>query len=307
MKLRDYLNSIPSERRQEARRAFEELDEPEGSIDDLFEQAAYERSAALDPNGERLSRVVVRLIGEETAGASLDDSTAEQVIGAFGREVRAAAGDGAPDARLRLVGFSAGSVVFHFEPARPEIEQGADGAISVWSAADHAIETVLSLHKAIESKLSAQEIQSRFSQPGLLIAARRFLDTLDKQSLDISTRWYSPTGEVSSASVTVAGRRYALDTLFAKEPESESEYVSGHVIVLDADGYVTIKSGHRKPRIRVPVDLVTDGSFVIGQFVQINATKTYQTDKVGITGSESYEFVGFFDGGDIPLFPSADQ
>lgn len=301
MSLNDYLNSLSTARQEEARRAFADLPEPEGQLDDLFEEAAYERSVALDPEGARISRLVLRLYGDEAADASLDDATAEHVIGAFGREVKAASGDSA-DARMRLVGFSAGSVVLHFEPARAELNVGADGAIAVWSAADHAVEVVLDLHRAIESKIPAAEIQSRFKQPGLLSSVRRFLEVLDKHSLDMSTRWYGPTGNISGSKVTSAGREYALNTLFAKVPDSQREIISGHVTVLDADGFVTVKAIGRKPKVKVPVERITDGSFAIGQFVQINATRFFLSDKVGITGDPSFEFISFLDAdGTAPL------
>jgi len=300
--LSDYLNSLPPERREEARREFDALPEPEGRLEDLFEQAAYERSAALDPSGERISRVVLRLHGNATEDASLDDTTAEQVIGAFGREVKAAAGEGAADAKLRLVGFSAGSVILHFEPVRPEIEQAADGALPVWSAADHAIQNVLDLHRAIESQRPAAEIQNRFAQPGLLNAARRFLDVLDKEDLDMSARWYGPTGALSISSVTFAGRKYALDNLFAKEEKEEREVLSGMVIGLSIEGVVTLRSGHRKPDFKVPPEMITDGSFVIGKYTQVLALKTYRADKVGLLGDPSYEFIEFaFADGDTSL------
>jgi hypothetical protein len=300
--LRDYLNSLPPERREEARREFDAIPEPEGRLEDLFEQAAYERSVALDPSGERVSRVVLRLHGDTTVDASLDDTTAEQVIGAFGREVRAAAGEGAADAKLRLVGFSAGSVILHFEPARPEIEQAADGALRVWSVADHAIQNVLELHRAIESQRPAAEIQNRFAQPGLLNAARRFFDVLDKENLDMAARWYGPTGALSVSSITFVGRRYAIDNLFAKDEKEENEVLSGMVNALSIDGVVTIRAGHRKPDFKVPAEMITDGSFVIGEFTQVLARKTYRADKVGLLGDPSYEFIDFaFVDGDTSL------
>lgn len=307
MSLSDFVNSLPPERKERALAEFEAMPEPKGDLEDLFDEAAYERGIALDPRGQRISRVLLRLSGDATADASLDDISAGEIFGAFGREVRAAAGDSEMDARLRLVGFSAGSVVLHFEPTHPEIEQGADGALPVHSVADHAIETVLDLHRAIELQLAPAEIQSRFKQPGLLKAARRFLDVLDKDGLDAATRWYGPGGSVSRSALTGVGRRYALDVLFAKDEEREPELISGMVQALDMEGIVTIKSGKRKPKVKVPAARITDGSFQIGKYTQIRATKTFLHDKVGLTGGESYEFVAFaFSGDDTPLIDVGD-
>ena len=300
MSLSDYLDSVPPGRREQARAEFEALPDTDGSPEDLFEQAAYERSVALDPNGRRLSRVLLRLSGDATANASIDDATAGEIVGAFGREVRAAAGPSAEDALLRLVGFSAGSVVLHYEPVRSVVVE--DGAFDVHSVADHAIETVMALHQAIESGQAAGQIQATYKQPGLLKAARRFLAVLDKDGLDVSTRWYGPGGGVSTSAVTTVGRRYALDILFESDVESEPEPINGLVTSLDIEGYVTIRSGNKKPSVRVPPELITDGSFQIGKYTQIKATKTYNVDKVGITGKASYDFVEFaFSDGTPPL------
>ena len=81
----------------------------------------------------------------------------------------------------------------------------------------------------------------------------------------------------------------------------------GLVAHIDQWRIVTIKSGKRKPKVKVPAARITDGSFQIGKYTQIRATKTFLHDKVGLTGGESYEFVAFaFSGDDTPLIDVGD-
>lgn len=265
-------------------RFFEEANEPEGLLADVFDDAAYQAASRMDPSLARSSELRLRLVGPSVQDGFYDSDVQDAIAGPLGREVAAAAGPGAGAARIGLVGVSSGSVVLHYRPHTPMVVAAEDQAPLEVSSADVAIRRVLSLHNMLEAGRPAAEIANATNKhKDLLRNARAVVEGLDRFGLDLSATWWSPSGQAVRSVLTEKGRTYAQG-IFRKDDHEEEVPVSGLVTALDLDGLVTIRQGQLKYPVHVEREDVR--LFELGETVHLVLRRVEKVDRVGLKAKQ---------------------
>lgn len=278
---------------------FEEAPEPEGSLQEVFDDAEYEAARHLDPSLHRASELRLRLIGPAAQSGWYNSEVQDALAGPLGREVAAAAGPDNEAARIGLVGVSEGSVVLHYRPQTPLIEADNDSGIEV-SSADVAIRRVLELHRMFETGRPAAEIAGATKgHHDLLKNARAVVEGLDRFQLDLNATWWPPSGPMVRSLLSERGRTHAQG-IFAKQDETDVFAIFGRVTALDIDGVVTVREGQTKYPVQVEAGEVR--AFTLGGTVHLRIRSRSKVDRVGLRSRNvHYELIDRIDVDTLPI------
>jgi hypothetical protein len=251
-------------------------------VAEVLDRNLYDAVAGYD-NRAGLSRwLSLRFTGPRAEGR-LAEQAVEDLLGAFRREIIGASpAKSAESLRLDLVGFSRGSAILHLAPAEEAEVDPGDGpeegqqtlTVDV-DQIDHALDVVTSLHVAAEDAGD---------------------DALDKYDLDMGITWRGRTGRRRSAELTSRGRDYAR-RFFDRSDTSEVITVTGRIVELAISGSFDIKTGAslNSPRYKVHTDgedSLLGLGLQLGQTISARLRRTTEQNKVGITFSIRYEFLG---------------
>lgn len=267
--------------------------EPDGTFDDVLQDAWLEAARDLDPLASNSALLEVRLSGEPFDGGDIDFQRAEAFLPIFRKEVEAAAAKPG-QARMALAGVGVGSVVLVLRPVDAVAPAHAGEMALPVSQVDSAIRLVMQLHDALgEPKVEAPAIAERFNQ-SLLNAAARLVRTLADWDAELAMTWSPTIGRNVRSSLDRSAQRRAL-SLFEEVAIEEPGFVHGRVVEMSLAGHFAVKPAQNaaQRRIYVSGDRIQGLGLNLGDLVSVLVTRTIERDSVGRENHERLDFVRF--------------
>jgi hypothetical protein len=273
---------------------FDKSPEPEDDLEDLIADDRADAASRFDPalHGLRNSQYIVRIRRDDGDDLRIDGPSVRDVMDGIEAEVDAAAPSARDEVRIELDSLTRGSVVLHYRAVRPlaAVNEGEfDHGLSV---VDSAISHVADLHRAIERAAPVGQIVKIANSTELLGASKVLLERLQKNELNISTRWRNARGERVSSKLTTAAKDHAA-LLFQKSPVDNVIPISGLVISISLDGKFVIKAG-RQYEVAASddtADLVARNVIRLGETLHLILKEEVSKDRVGLKSKPKYTLV----------------
>lgn len=273
--------------------------EPEDELEDLILDGRAEAAARFDPtlSGLRNSQYTVRIRRDDGADLLIDGPSVREVMQGIETEVDAAARGARDEAKLELASLTKGSVVLHYRAVRPfaTVDEGQfDHGLSV---VDAAISRVSELHRAIEQREPVAKIVMIAQQrDDLLQASRGLIESLQKNGLNLSTRWRNAGGKSVTSKISRVGKEHA-SMLFEKIAEDEPIFVAGIVTSISLDGRFEIKTPkkYEVQGSQLTIELIRGQQIKLGEVTHMTLREEVSRDRVGLKSRPKYQLIGLDD------------
>ncbi len=258
----------------------------EMSVEEAQRRNQLEFARQFDPAAAMPEEVQLRLVGEGAADGELPvewSAVAPRFQDAL-NEFWTAKGS----LKLRLAGFSSGSTVMHFVPARDEpMPTTSDGPVTVdQTALGDAAERLATV---LDSVAGGRDLRQWSKQ---LHEVERLATELSKHDLDADVTYFGRSGRVVRAYLNEAVRN-RLASLQETHQEDEPRTVQGRITQLSENGHVRVKTGTARtsPVHEVHVgDKTYLGGLHIGQQVHWAVTAIRKVDVLGRGKDERLEY-----------------
>jgi hypothetical protein len=287
----DARQRLLAEHRTEAEAFLEGLQDVEGRLADVIDEAALESRRYLDPWAHRRPDLDVILRGDAAEHGGITIDLAAEFLAPFNDEIVAAAGKTHPHTEFRLVGLSRGSTVLHLEPVTEDVAARDQVLPTAVTPAADAVAKVMDLHDRFETEQPADLISER-TVVGLLKPARDLFAKLDEHDLEMELRWRAPQGPIRRSRLTGIGRAYAVQ-LFRTEDRSQTVELEGYVHGVNLSSGLTITDkpmGGKKTSIGISRDRLSAYRFGLGEHIKIVAEKTFKADSIGNESGATHQF-----------------
>ncbi|KQU30305.1 MULTISPECIES: hypothetical protein [unclassified Rhodococcus (in: high G+C Gram-positive bacteria)] len=268
----------------------------DATADDLIQSARKSLLSAVhrfSPSASLPLHVDLRLIGPSVTGGSLPASAAP-VIAYFQQEVLAAAASQAVE--FSLQGISEGSAIVHLAPIFASSRPNSEIGLPQVSEVESAIAKVLSIHDRLEDE----------SPPNSFAAEKRSLmdrlsdltNSLRDNDLALSVTASGSQGSVRESHLSKRGINWAAKVFDSLQDPPSRRSISGLIAAVDIEGSVVVRGGPRNGRIqiqKVPTQLITDQTLVVGKSVTMEIDELADVDGMGHRKVRARNFVSLAD------------